>query len=180
MSADRGTGDLRRARTCPNKSNPSNAAAGDSVPNSDELRVIGRSRRRVDARGKVTGRDGLRRRHLSSEDGSLQAAPLSASSCSNSKDQCIPRPRTSGRVFGVTGKDLPIEYGILPVSQDETALCVDHVRHVGDPVAAVIAREELTASEAIDLIDVDYEILRTISDPEEGLSDTGAADSRLR
>jgi len=49
------------------------------------------------------------------------------------------------------------------VSQDEQALCVDRVRHVGDPVAAVIAREELTAFEALDLIDVDYEILTTIS-----------------
>ena len=70
----------------------------------------------------------------------------------------------------LTGKDLPIEYGILPVSQDEQALCLDHVRHVGDPIAAVIAREELTAFEALDLIDVDYEILATISDPEEALA----------
>ena len=52
----------------------------------------------------------------------------------------------------LTGKDLSIEDGILPVSQDEQALCLDHVRHVGDPVAAVIAREELTAFEALDLI----------------------------
>jgi 4-hydroxybenzoyl-CoA reductase subunit alpha len=70
----------------------------------------------------------------------------------------------------LTGQDLPIQYGILPVSQDEQALCLDHVRHVGDPVAAVIAREELTAFEAMDLIDVDYEILTTISDPEEALA----------
>src|SRR5436305_6659022 len=70
----------------------------------------------------------------------------------------------------LTGKDLPIQYGILPVSQDEQALCVDHVRHVGDPVAAVVAREELTAFEALDLIDVDYEILTTISSPEEALA----------
>ena len=70
----------------------------------------------------------------------------------------------------LTGKDLPIQYGILPVSQDEQALCVDHVRHVGDPVAAVIAREELTAFEALDLIHVDYEILPTIADPEEALA----------
>jgi 4-hydroxybenzoyl-CoA reductase subunit alpha len=41
---------------------------------------------------------------------------------------------------------------------------------VGDPVAAVIAREELTASEALELIDVDYEILTTISDPAEALA----------
>ena len=70
----------------------------------------------------------------------------------------------------LTGKDLPIEYGIIPVSQDEQALCSDHVRHVGDPVAAVIAREELTALEALDLIDVEYELLTTISDPEEALA----------
>jgi 4-hydroxybenzoyl-CoA reductase subunit alpha len=37
-------------------------------------------------------------------------------------------------------------------------------------VAAVIAREELTAFEALDLIDVEYEILPTISDPEEALA----------
>jgi CO/xanthine dehydrogenase Mo-binding subunit len=47
---------------------------------------------------------------------------------------------------------------------------VDRVRHVGDPVAAVIAREELTAFEALDLIDVEYEILPTISDPQEALA----------
>ncbi|HVH71283.1 MAG TPA: molybdopterin cofactor-binding domain-containing protein, partial [Candidatus Dormibacteraeota bacterium] len=70
----------------------------------------------------------------------------------------------------LTGKDLPIQYGILPVSQDEQALCLGHVRHVGDPVAAVVAREELTAFEAMDLIEVDYEILPTISNPEEALS----------
>src|SRR5947207_708954 len=70
----------------------------------------------------------------------------------------------------LTGKDLPVQYGILPVSQDEQALCLDHVRHVGDPVAAVVAREELTAFEALDLIDVDYEILPTICDPEEALA----------
>jgi 4-hydroxybenzoyl-CoA reductase alpha subunit len=76
----------------------------------------------------------------------------------------------AGVYLVLTGKDLPIEYGILPVSQDEQALCLDHVRHVGDPVAAVIAREELTAFEALDLIDVDYELLATISDPEEALA----------
>jgi 4-hydroxybenzoyl-CoA reductase subunit alpha len=70
----------------------------------------------------------------------------------------------------LTGKDVPIEYGILPVSQDEQALCLDHVRHVGDPVAAVIAREELIAFEALDLIKVEYELLTTISNPEEALA----------
>jgi 4-hydroxybenzoyl-CoA reductase subunit alpha len=69
----------------------------------------------------------------------------------------------------LTGADLPIPYGILPVSQDEHALCQDKVRFVGDPVAAVIARDEATATAALDLITVDYEPLRTIADPQESL-----------
>ena len=59
---------------------------------------------------------------------------------------------------------------MLPVSHDEHALCVDKVRFVGDPVAAVIARDEVTAVDAVDLIDVEYELLRTIASPEESLA----------
>ena len=40
----------------------------------------------------------------------------------------------------LTGEDFPIPFGILPVSQDEHALCPEQVRFVGDPVAAVIAQ----------------------------------------
>ena len=54
----------------------------------------------------------------------------------------------------LTGADLPIPFGILPVSQDEHALCPDVVRFVGDPVAAVAAIDEETALAACDLIEV--------------------------
>src|ERR1700686_2388302 len=54
------------------------------------------------------------------------------------------------------GKDLPIPYGILPVSQDEHALALDKVRMVGDPVAAVVALDEDVATEAMDLIEGEY------------------------
>ena len=70
----------------------------------------------------------------------------------------------------LTGRDLPIPYGILPVSQDEHALCPEKVRFVGDPVALVVARDELTATEALDLITVEYEPLRTFAEPEESLA----------
>ena len=75
-----------------------------------------------------------------------------------------------GVLLVLVGADLPISYGILPVSQDEHALCPDKVRFVGDPVALVVARDELTATEALDLFDVVYEPLTTISDPEEALA----------
>ena len=44
-----------------------------------------------------------------------------------------------GVVAVITGKDFPIPYGILPVSEDEHALCIEKVRFIGDPVAAIAA-----------------------------------------
>ncbi|MGH7701566.1 MAG: molybdopterin cofactor-binding domain-containing protein, partial [Gemmatimonadales bacterium] len=73
------------------------------------------------------------------------------------------RARALPGVFAVlTGQDLPIPFGILPVSQDEHALCVGRVRFIGDPVAAVAAADEDTALAALRLIEVDYEPLREI------------------
>jgi len=138
--------------------------------NGDELRVIGVPRRRVDARAKVTGQTRF------ADDIFLPRmahCKLLRSPHPHARIRKIDTSRAAahpGVYLVLTGKDVPIQYGILPVSQDEQALCVDRVRHVGDPVAAVIAREELTAFEALDLIDLDYEILTTISDPEEALA----------
>ena len=70
----------------------------------------------------------------------------------------------------LTGAQFPIPYGILPVSHDEHALCRDKVRFVGDPVAAVIARDEVTADRAVGLIDVAYEPLRTFATPADSLA----------
>jgi len=73
-------------------------------------------------------------------------------------------------VFAViTGKDLPIPYGILPVSQDEHALCIDKVRFIGDPVAAVAAIDEDVAFDAMNLIEVEYEPLETIATIDEAV-----------
>src|SRR6266850_963301 len=63
-------------------------------------------------------------------------------------------------VFSViTGRDLPEKYGVLPVGQDEQALCIEKVRYVGDAVAAVAAVDEETADRALDLIEVNYQDL---------------------
>jgi 4-hydroxybenzoyl-CoA reductase alpha subunit len=71
----------------------------------------------------------------------------------------------------VTGRDLPrVKFGILPVSQDEEALCVDRVRMVGDPVAAVAAVDEETAERATELIEVRYEPLRPLMSIEDALA----------
>jgi CO/xanthine dehydrogenase Mo-binding subunit len=56
--------------------------------------------------------------------------------------------RIPGVVAVITGEDLPIRFGIMPVSQDERALESEKVRYVGDPVAAVAAVDEETAAGA--------------------------------
>jgi 4-hydroxybenzoyl-CoA reductase alpha subunit len=82
------------------------------------------------------------------------------------------RARALPGVYGViTGADLPpVKFGILPVSQDEEALCRDKVRLVGDAVAAVAAVDEETAERACELIDVVYEPLRALMSIEESLA----------
>ncbi len=73
-------------------------------------------------------------------------------------------------VFAViTGRDLPEPYGIIPWTKDETALCVEKALFVGDPVAAVAAVDEDTAIAACDAIEVTYEVLEPIFDPEEAI-----------
>ena len=72
----------------------------------------------------------------------------------------------------VTGKDFPIPYGVIPWTPDENALGVDKVCYVGDGVAAVAAVDEDTAIEALAAIEVDYEVLPAVFDPEEALART--------
>ncbi len=71
----------------------------------------------------------------------------------------------------ITGADLPVSYGILPVSQDEHALALHRVRHVGEPVAAVAAVDAETAERALGLIDVHYEPLDEIVNLDHALAD---------
>lgn len=48
-------------------------------------------------------------------------------------------------------------------------LALDKVRHVGDPVAVVVARDRYVAEDALDLIAVEYEPLAAVLDPEAAL-----------
>src|SRR5712692_5429962 len=134
------------------------------------MRLIGTPRRRVDGRAKVTGQtkfaDDLmlpRMVHCKLLRSTIPHARIVRVDVS----RALAHPGVS---LALTGKDFPISYGILPVSQDEHALAIDRVRFVGDPVAAIVARDELTAFEALDLIDVEYEPLRTFSSPDDSLA----------
>lgn len=76
-----------------------------------------------------------------------------------------------GVVGGMVGADLPVRYGALPVARDETALAVDLVRYVGEPVACIAAIDEETAHRACRLVRVTYEILAPVLTIDEALAD---------
>src|SRR5512134_82996 len=100
------------------------------------MKVLGKPRRRVDGRAKVTGQTRFaddivlpRMLHMK-----LLRSPhphAKIDSIDFSKAVCYP-----GVHLVLTGKDFPVSFGILPVTQDEYPLAPEHVRYVGDPVAA--------------------------------------------
>ena len=65
----------------------------------------------------------------------------------------------------VTGREFPNKYGILPIGHDETVFAVDKARYIGDNVAGVAAVSEEVARQALELIEVDYELLPACFDP---------------
>lgn len=64
----------------------------------------------------------------------------------------------------LTGKDFPIDYGIVAHSANEEVLAREKVRMWGEPVAAVCAMTEEIAEKALELIDVEYELLPVVVD----------------
>jgi len=132
--------------------------------------VVGKRRRRVDGRGKVVGQlrfaDDLvlpRMLHCKLLRSPHPHAVVESVDISRAE-------RHPGVHLVLTGEAFPIPYGIMPVSLDEYPLARERVRFVGDPVAAVIAKDEQTAGEALDLIGVKYRPLETIASPEEALA----------
>ncbi len=133
------------------------------------MKVLGKPRRRVDGRAKVTGQTRFaddialpRMLHMKLLRSPQPHALIESIDIAKAKAH-------PGVHLVLTGQDFPVTFGILPVSQDEYPLAPQHVRYVGDPVAAVVARDEQTAAEACDLMEVKYRPLQTISDPVEAL-----------
>jgi 4-hydroxybenzoyl-CoA reductase subunit alpha len=137
---------------------------------SRETRIIGKPFRRVDGRAKVTGAtkfaDDLafaRMAYVRLVRSTVPHAEIRGIDLTEAE-------QVPGVLGFLTGKDMPVPFGILPVSQDEHALCPERVRFVGDPVVAVAATTEDAAYEAAWKVKVDYAPLATIGSIEEALA----------
>ncbi|WP_040494264.1 molybdopterin cofactor-binding domain-containing protein [Ilumatobacter nonamiensis] len=70
----------------------------------------------------------------------------------------------------ITAEDVPgqLTYGLI--AQDQPVFAVDVVRYVGEPIAAVAAIDPETARRALDAIEVTYEVLTPLLDPEAAIA----------
>jgi 4-hydroxybenzoyl-CoA reductase subunit alpha len=82
--------------------------------------------------------------------------------------RCLKHP---GVVAVLEGSEIPTRYGVIPWTPDEQALAADKARFIGDAIAAVAAVDELAAEEALELIDVEYELLPALVEPEAALAE---------
>ncbi len=86
-----------------------------------------------------------------------------------------------GVIHVITGDEVKANMNAIPETYDTGAvgakgvkwyaLCLDRARYVGEAVAAVVAEDKFAAYEARDLIEVDYEELPVVADPEAAMSD---------
>jgi xanthine dehydrogenase D subunit len=78
----------------------------------------------------------------------------------------------------LTHKDVPGRklYGMERA--DQPVLAWQHVRYQGEPIAIVAADDPETARRAIDVIEVDYDVLEPLTDPERAMA-TGAPQLHL-
>ena len=136
---------------------------------SDDFSIIGKPTAMIDAAEKTTGAGKY------TDDLSLPGMLVGKILHSPYPHARILRIDTSraeeseGVIAVAVGKDAPNPYGILPVGHDEYPLALDKVRYVGDNVACVVAVSEAAAEKALELIDVEYEVLPAYFDPEESM-----------
>ena len=135
-----------------------------------KLSVIGKSLVKVDAAAKVAGQT------LFADDLVLPRmafAKMLRSPHPHARIRSIDTSRAAGHpgvLATLVGTELPIPFGILPVSQDEHALCPDKVRFVGDGRGGGGRGRRGDGGSGLPLIEVDYEVLPPLMSVDEALA----------
>ncbi|HEV2233961.1 MAG TPA: xanthine dehydrogenase family protein molybdopterin-binding subunit [Terriglobia bacterium] len=82
-----------------------------------------------------------------------------------------------GVIAVYTGHDIKGKLGLVPCAAgmeglkipDHPCMAMDKVCYIGEPIAAVVARDRYVARDAVDLIEVDYDPLPAVTDPMKAL-----------
>ena len=145
----------------------------------EKTAAISKSVKRIDARGKVTG-ETLYPGDINIEGQRWMRIKFSERAHARVIDVDAGRAEALPGVIRVfTSRDVPVnEYGL--VMKDQPVLCgpggdkagADVVRCYMDMVATVVAETDAIAKRALDLIDVKYEDLPAVFDPEEAMTES--------
>lgn len=133
--------------------------------------TIGKAEKRKDARDKVTGAA----QYVA--DIPMQALKHGALVRSKHHYAKINRIDFSGALKApgvlkvLTDEDIPGHKIYGPLIQDQTPLALGVVRHLGEPIALVIADSTQQARDAAERVQVDYEVLQPVFDPQEALEE---------
>ncbi len=146
-------------------------AAGQAVPRTPPvkrpLKAIGHPFPRPDAVEKATGR-GIFADDLYVE-GMLYARAL-RSRYPHARLQNVDVSKAKnhpGVVAVLTAEDIPGRKDCGVHEVDWPVLCYDKVRYVGDAIALVVAESEEALAQAIELIEVEYDVLPVVTGPKE-------------
>lgn len=140
----------------------------------DNLNEVGKSTRRQDIPGHVTGRSPFYDDHLFDGLLHLRCVRSPHHAARIRRIDTAEAERMPGVVRILTGRDVPVnlntllsllDFGI----DDETLLSTERVRYKGEPVAAVIAATEAQARAAVQKVRVEWEALPHVLDVEEAV-----------
>jgi carbon-monoxide dehydrogenase large subunit len=79
----------------------------------------------------------------------------------------------SGRDFAEEQGSIPCAWPVTPdmVNPGHPSIAVDEVNHVGEAVAVIVARSKVAAQDAVELVDIDYDVLPPVLDMETAVED---------
>jgi CO/xanthine dehydrogenase Mo-binding subunit len=132
--------------------------------------IVGTLQRRVDAWGKVTGRAKFAEDYNVSHQLVGRVLRARHPHARILRIDVSKAERLPGVAAVLTDADIPGSRVFGIVTQNQRILAGDRVRCMGDGVALVAAISRAVADEALSLIDVEYEVLPVLSDPEQAMS----------
>ncbi len=132
--------------------------------------VVGKSRDRVDARDKVTGR-ALYPADIHMENmayGATVRSTYPSAEIKVDKSAAVVYP---GVLHVFTAEDIPGKkhHGVL--LKDHEVFCSKRVRRIGEPIAFIVAESAEAAEEAAMLVQVEYKELPAVFDPREAMKE---------
>ena len=148
---------------------PATSPDQETAPDEKKFNLVGKPFRRVDGRAKVTGQTRFADDLVFPRTCFLKLVRSEIPHGTIRRIDFSALDTMEGVLGTLTGADLPGKFGIMPVSEDEHALAIDRVRHVGEPVAAVAAVSEDIAHAAALAVRVEYDPLPVVAGLDDAL-----------